>query len=142
MLSIYPAYFLKESDGYTVLFPDWDGTVTCGDTFENAMSMAIDCLAGLVFSCNLEGKKVPKASDLSDLDIKRKAKEEGLSQDQVIANMVSVDVEEYARIHFTKAVKKTVTILEWQNAEGVKRGINFSKVFQDALTEKLTESTL
>ena len=45
MLSIYPACFFEEDNGvYSVIFPDLD-LGTCGDNFEDAMTMAIDFLA-------------------------------------------------------------------------------------------------
>ena len=45
MLSAYPACFIKEDSGYSVIFPDLD-IATCGDTLDDAFSMAVDCLAG------------------------------------------------------------------------------------------------
>ena len=48
MLTIYPACFYKEEKGYSVIFPDLNWLSTCGDTLEQAMEMAIDCLAGYI----------------------------------------------------------------------------------------------
>lgn len=55
MLSAYPACFIKEDTAYSVIFPDLN-TATCGDNLEDALSMAVDCLAGYLYSANLEGK--------------------------------------------------------------------------------------
>ena len=41
MLSAYPACFIKEDTGYSVIFPDLN-TATCGDDLEDAFSMAVD----------------------------------------------------------------------------------------------------
>ncbi len=41
MLSAYPACFIKEDIGYSVIFPDLD-IATCGDDLEDAWTMAID----------------------------------------------------------------------------------------------------
>lgn len=142
MLSIYPACFIKDAEGYTVTFPDWDGAVTCGKNFEEAMKMAVDCLAGLLYDCKLDGKQIPKATKLNNINLKKEAKRLDCDANDVLINMVSVDAEEYARNHFEKCVKKTVTILEWQNREGIKQGINFSKLLQDALTETLRKASI
>ena len=40
MLSIYPACFFKEENGYSVIFPDLDDLATCGENLEEAMTMA------------------------------------------------------------------------------------------------------
>ena len=51
MLSMYPACFFHEDDAYSVVFPDLNWLSTCGDNLEDAMTMAIDCLAGYIYSC-------------------------------------------------------------------------------------------
>ena len=48
MLSMYPACFFHEDDAYSVVFPDLNWLSTCGDNLEDAMTMAIDCLAGYI----------------------------------------------------------------------------------------------
>ena len=56
MLSIYPACFFKEENGYSVVFPDLNWLATQGDTLDEAMSMAVDCLAGYLYSCKKDGE--------------------------------------------------------------------------------------
>ncbi len=51
--------------------------------------------------------------------------------------MVSVDVALYAKEHFEKSVKKTLTIPAWLNNAALEKGINFSQVLQDALKAQL-----
>ena len=41
MLSIYPACFFKEDNGYSVIFPDLNYLATQGDTLEDAVAMAV-----------------------------------------------------------------------------------------------------
>lgn len=53
--------------------------------------------------------------------------------------MVTVDVKEYAKIHFEKPVKKTLSIPAWLNAAAMERNINFSQVLQEALLQKLRQ---
>ena len=49
MLSMYPACFYKEDDGYSVIFPDLNYLATQGDSFEDAMEMAVECLASYLY---------------------------------------------------------------------------------------------
>ena len=53
-------------------------------------------------------------------------------------NLVTVDVEEYAKLHFNKAVKKTLAIPEWLNTAAKEAGINFLQVLQEALIKKIS----
>ena len=56
---------------------------------------------------------------------------------ELFVNLVSVDVEEYAKTHFNKAVKKTLSIPQWLNDKATAQKINFSKVLQTALIKEL-----
>ena len=56
---------------------------------------------------------------------------------ECLVNMVSVDVDSYAKEHFEKSVKKTLTIPAWLNNAALEKGINFSQVLQDALKAQL-----
>ena len=117
MLSMYPACFFHEKDGYSVVFPDLNWLSTQGDTFEEAMEMAVECLAGYLHTCQKDGDTFPTPSKLSDINPESVAKE--LDPDspmcEVIVNMVSVDVAAYAKQHFEKSVRKTLTIPAWLN---------------------------
>ena len=62
MLSMYPACFYKEAEGYSVVFPDLNNLATQGDTFEEAMEMAVDCLAGYLYTCKRDGETIPTPS--------------------------------------------------------------------------------
>ena len=44
---------------------------------------------------------------------------------------------EYAKEHFEKSVKKTLTIPTWLNQAALEKGINFSQVLQEALLSKI-----
>ncbi len=134
MLSAYPACFYKEHEGgYSVIFPDLNHLGTCGDTFEEALQMAVDCLAGYLFDLKVNGEEYPKPSEIGNIN----PDEEYDEYQEVFINMVTVDVEEYAKTHFEKSVKKTLTIPSWLNDIAVANKINFSQVLQKALKTEL-----
>lgn len=134
MLSAYPACFYKEKDGgYSVIFPDLNHLATCGDTLDTALTMAVDCLAGYLYEAKRDGTVVPTPSDIKSID----PSTEYDDYEETFVNIVTVDVEEYAKTHFEKSVKKTLTIPIWLNNMAVNEQINFSKVLQSALMEKL-----
>ena len=139
MLSMYPACFYKEEDGYSVIFPDLNYLATQGDSLEDAMEMAIECLAAYLHSCKTDGESVPAPSNLTDINPVEVSKE--VSPDEPVGesfvNMVSVDVEAYAKAHFEKSVRKTLTIPAWLNAAALEQGINFSQTLQEALLSKV-----
>ena len=59
MLSVYPACFYKEKNGqYSVIFPDLDHLSTFGDDLQDAMEMAVDCLAGYIYDLK-QSKSTP-----------------------------------------------------------------------------------
>lgn len=139
MLSMYPACFYKENDGYSVIFPDLNYLATQGDSFEEAMEMAVECLAGYLYTAQRDGENVPAPSQLGSVDPVAVSKEldPDMPVGECIVNLVSVDVAEYAKKHFEKSVKKTLSIPAWLNDAAMAQGINFSRVLQQALKEQL-----
>lgn len=134
MLSAYPACFYKEEDGqYSVIFPDLNHLATCGDTLEEVLVMAIDCLAGYLYSLKKSNEKIPVPSTIENI----KPDSESTDYVNCFVNIVTVDVDEYAKTHFEKSVKKTLTIPKWLNDTAVSNNINFSKVLQKALISEL-----
>ena len=99
---MYPACFFAENDGYSVIFPDLNWLATQGDTFEEAMEMAVECLAGYLYNCQMDGEDIPEPSKLSDIDPIAIARElESEDPDcEMFVNVVSVDVAQYAKTHF------------------------------------------
>ncbi len=139
MLTAYPACFFKEDDGYSVVFPDLGYLATCADTLTGAFSAAVDCLAGYLFAAQRDGEQVPAPSDLRSVDPMRVAQELDSEPVEAFVNMVTVDVKDYARTHFEKSVKKTLSIPAWLNAAAIEKGVNFSQVLQEALISYLNE---
>lgn len=139
MLSIYPACFYKEDDGYSVIFPDLNLLATQGDSLEDAMEMAVECLAGYLHTCQKDGNVIPSPSNMSDID--PAAVSQKIAPDEPVreafVNMVSVDVAAYAKEHFEKSVRKTLTIPAWLNSAALDMNLNFSQVLQEALLSKV-----
>ena len=137
MLSAYPACFFKEGNGYSVIFPDLNNLATCGTTLDEAFSMAVDCLAGYLYWLNQDDEVIPAASSMQAINSSEIAKELEITPSEAFVNMVTVDVSEYAKIHFEKSVKKTLSIPAWLNKAALEQGINISLVLQDALKAQL-----
>ncbi len=137
MLSAYPACFFKEENGYSVIFPGLNHLATCGETLDEALAMAIDCLAGYLYLLRKDGEIAPDPLPMNKVNLSDIAKELEIESSESFINMVTVDVAEYARTHFERSVKKTLTIPAWLNAAAIERHINFSQVLQEALMQKM-----
>ena len=59
---IYPAIFQQEEEGFNVSFPDLPGAFTCGDSLEEALFMAKDCLGLYLYSLESREQEIPNAS--------------------------------------------------------------------------------
>ncbi len=136
MLTMYPACFYKEENAYSVIFPDLNWLATQGETLEEAMEKAVECLAAYIYGCQRDGDAVPEASELSAVRPEEYARELEIEAEECFVNMVSVDVAAYAKEYFEKPVKKTLSIPAWLNARALERGINFSQTLQEALIQK------
>ena len=108
MLSVYPACFFKEGSGFAVVFPDLNWLATDGKSEADAMNMAVDCLAGYLYTIAREGEKAPVASKMCDVSLDAIAKELDADTKGSFVSLVSVDVEKYAKENFERAVRKTL----------------------------------
>lgn len=137
MLSAYPACFIKEDSGYSVIFPDLNNLATCGDTLDEALAMAIDCLAGYLYWLQNDRETAPEPSPPANINPAEIMKDLEISSEEAFVNIVTVDVAEYAKTHFEKSVKKTLTIPAWLNKAALEQNINFSQTLQEALKKQL-----
>ena len=133
----YPAIFHPEETGYSVSVPDLDGCFSEGDTLEEAMDMTCDAI-GL---CLEEyAGAYPTPSNPADIQAWPRAcgsSPAASAQTGDFVSLVPFDPLQYRRKHDTRAVKKTLTIPSWLNALAEERHINFSRVLQAALLDRL-----
>jgi predicted RNase H-like HicB family nuclease len=139
MLSNYPAVFLedKENGGYVVSFPDFACLATEGDTLDEAIAMATDALALRVFYADIDGYTLPEPSNVKAVDIKAVQEECEMQGCEAFVNIISVDADEYAKTHFVKYVRKSVTLPNWLEQRAKEKHINFSDALQQALAAQL-----
>lgn len=141
MKVIYPVLFYEEQEGnYSVFVPDLDNASTCGNTLEEAMNMAEDLIAGIVLDKMEEGKKIPKANKIEDMDYEKLEKELDIENWDYVSKFktyVDVDISAFAEKWGKELVKKTVNIPKWINTKAEDLRINFSKTLEEALLQKI-----
>lgn len=124
----YPAIFTPEENGtYSIVFPDLESCYTCGESLEDALEMAEDALALVLYGYEKNNQPIPAPSKINDLRL----------NNSEFANYVFCNTLEYRKMYNSKAVKKTLTIPEWVNESAMAIGVNFSQVLQEALIEKI-----
>lgn len=131
MYLVYPAVFTpcEEMDGYTVIFPDLPGCVTCGDDLADAIYMATDAASGWVLTSLEDGEKIPKATGIAAVE----------APDNGFVSLILLDMDSYAKKYGRRLVKRTVTIPAWMDAYMTNYKIDGSEVFQRALREMINE---
>ena len=127
----YPAVFHLSEDvgGYWVEFPDLPGCFSQGDTLEEALENSKEAL-GLYLDQSDDFFKTEIHLPSSIHDIMKRHKDE-------IVMLVEYDARRYARLHKTRAIKKTLTIPQWLDEEASAHHLNFSRILQEALISKL-----
>lgn len=134
----YPACFFEEEDGgYTVIFQDsLFGVATQGKNIEEAMEMAMDCLALVLEDFIEEGKKPPKPEKM---DMEKVMKDLGLENEDYkgFINYVSLDYDSYAKEHLQKSTKKTLTIPKSLDIKAKQLGLNFSQILREGLEKAI-----
>lgn len=124
MKYVYPAIFEPEDGKYYVSVPDLSGCNTVGDSLQDAIEMARDAIE--MWLCIAEDRKeiIPVPSN-------------DLKCEKGFVSFIDADTTQYRKMTDCKAVKKTLTLPSWLNAQAELAGVNFSQILQEALTEKL-----
>ena len=124
--STYLAVFEKSRTGFSVYFPDVPGCITCGDDFGHAMRMAEEVLGLHLYGMEMGGEPLPERADcipeLSGGDI-------------VVA--VSVFPAAVRDEMENRREKTTVSIPRWLKAAAEAEGINYSRLLEAAIKERL-----
>ena len=144
MIYSYPGLFIKSKDGLTVKFKDFNNATIQGKDLNDCINMGQDLLATLILDLKEENIKIPLPSELNSYNIEKEVNELNklagkniYKKDDCFVSYVSVDPIEYARLHFDKLDKKTLTIPHWLNVKGQKANVNFSKLLTQALIDYL-----
>ena len=130
---IYPAVFTfydnENGKSIGITFPDLPGCVSCADSIEEALFMASDALGMHLAGMEDDNDPLPTPSDIPVLLYRTEA-------NQTVVP-VAVFMPEYREALDVKPVNKMVTMPRWLEAEGKKRGVNFSQLMQEALKDRL-----
>ena len=138
MRTAYPVFIAKNDGDFLVYIPDIN-IFTEGKSAADAMSMARDAICLTEIEMKSEGDSIPgpssfeKARSLTELY----ADDEDFKYSSGICTLVDVDFEDYRKRLENRSVKKNCTIPYWMSVEADKAGINYSRVLQDALRDKL-----
>lgn len=124
---VYPAIFHPNADdgSITVTVPDLPGCITEGKDLADALFMAQDAVACWLWDAENCKEQIPAPSHTLQVEPPQ------------FVNYVYADTDEYRRKNDSRAVKKTLSIPSWLNAQAEQAGVNFSQVLQDALKERL-----
>ena len=125
MLFVYPTLFHEEDKAFWVEFPDLPGCQSFGDTLSQTMEESQEALSAYIITLLEDGTPLPDPSDVKTIQV---------SDSHSFVSLVSCSLSSDTTM---KSVKKTLTIPAWLNDLACMKGINFSKVLQDAVLDKL-----
>ena len=131
---VYPVIFTAtqdDKDTYLVYIPDING-MTEGHGLKDAIHMAKDYL-GCTFY-DKSDDELPQPSDICSIDA---STSEFASEGKSFVSLVDLDLTAYRRQMDKKAVRRNVSIPAWLDKAASEEHLNFSRVLQEALKEKL-----
>lgn len=122
----YPIILTPHNNEFVVYVPDLEIN-TQGKDIANAIEMARDAIGMWACYEQDEKRQVPMPSKFEAIKH---------SENEIIS-FVDIDFDEYRRKHDNRTIRKNLTIPSWLNEEAEKQHINFSKILQEALIDKL-----
>ncbi len=125
MRKAYKIVLFPADQGFMVTVPDF-GCNTEGKDIADALFMARDVIGLMGITLQDMGKDIPEPDSV-----------EFTAEANDIVTYVDVDFAEYRKKAENKKVKKTLTIPSWLNEKAEAEHINFSRVLEEALINRL-----
>jgi predicted RNase H-like HicB family nuclease len=122
----YLAVFEKSQTGFGVYFPDIPGCITCGDNFDHSLRMAEEVLGLHLYGMEKDGEPLPPHSD----NIPELAIGDIVVAVSVFPALVKDEME-------NRREKTSVTIPRWLKIAAEEEGLNYSRLLEAAIKEKL-----
>lgn len=126
MKAVYPVVLTRLDDGFMAYVPDFQAN-TQGESLADAIEMARDAIGLLGIDLEDEGKEIPAASSVTDVQ----------HDVEDIVSLVDIDFTEYRRRNDNRSVRRNVSLPAWLNEAANEAGINVSSVLQAALKQQL-----
>ena len=124
----YTAVITSKEGKCYVRVSDIPGCVTTGLNVEDAVGQITDALSGCLVVWEDQGLSIPLATPQPEIP----------HEQTDILTLISVDTIVYRAQTDTRAVRKNVSIPAWMAAMAEQKGINCSKVLQDALIQQFS----
>lgn len=124
---IYPAIFQQEDEGYNISFPDLPGAFTCGNSLEEALFLAKDCLGLYLYSLESRGLDLPNPSKPQNIKV----------DSTEFVQLIEVFMTPIRDDENNKCVRRNVTLPKWLNDLAKKNKINVSAILESSLKAKL-----
>lgn len=128
MLYTYTAVITESDHVFYAKVPDIDGCITTGKTLAEAIDLITDALNLCLTVLEDEGIQPQTSTPQSRI----------VHDTNDILTVIQADTIQYRSKTDTKAVRKNVSLPAWMSNLADKRGINCSKVLQDALLSVLS----
>lgn len=125
MRKAYKIVLTPDDQGYLVTVPDFNCN-TEGKDIADALFMARDVIGAMGITLQDMDRDIPEPDTV-----------EFTAEANDIVTYVDVDFMEYRKRAENKKVKKTLTIPSWLNEKAEAEHINFSRVLEEALINRL-----
>ena len=125
-LTYLAVFETDENPGISVYFPDVPGCVSCGENFDHALQMAKESLALHIYGMEKDGETLPERTD----------KIPEVSKGDIVVP-VSVYPDIYREEINNRREKTTVTISHWLKVAAEAEGLNYSRLLEAAIKERL-----
>lgn len=123
----YIAIFHYADDGISITFPDLPGCLPCASTTEEAVKNAKEAMGLHLWGMEQDGETIPDPTPIDEIQV-------GKNEVAVLIEVFMPTIRDKMK---TRYVKKTLSLPAWLASRADEEGVNFSKVFQNALMDYL-----
>lgn len=121
------AVFNYADDGISIEFPDLPGCLPCANTTDEAIKYAKEAMGLHLYGMEQDGDEIPEPTPLENIPLEK-------GDIPILIDVFMPTIRDRIKTRF---VKKTLSLPAWLADQADAEGVNFSKVFQNALIDYL-----
>ena len=121
------AVFNYADDGISIEFPDLPGCLPCAYTTDEAIKNAKEAMGLHLWGMEQDGDIIPEPTPLEAIQLEK-------GDIPILIDVFMPTIRDRMKTRF---VKKTLSLPAWLADKADEEGVNFSKVFQNALMDYL-----
>lgn len=124
---IFPAIFIKDEFGFSIMFPDLPGCFSCADTLEKAFKSAKEAMQLHLYGMEKSGDEIPDPTPIFEINTESNEK----------AMLIEAWMPTFREQMTHQTIKRKISLPKWLDEMARHEKVNLSAFLEESLKKHL-----